>query len=57
MEGYGLWGSPGRDKSRWIGPVKGGGGRAEGQGRVVRFKEGWGWPDEGEEGHEKVGEP
>ena len=37
--------------------MKGGGGRAEGQGRVVRFMEGWGWPDEGEEGQEKVGEP
>lgn len=24
---------------------------------MVRFMEGWGWPDEGEEGQEKVGEP
>ena len=34
--------------------MKGGGGRAEGQGRVVRFMEGWGWPDEGQE---KLGGP
>ena len=57
MEGYGLWGGPGRGKERWLGPVKGDGGRAEGQGRVVRFMEGWGWPYEGEEGEEQVGEP
>ena len=57
MEGYGLCGGPGRGKARWIGPVKGGKSCKEGQGRVVRFMEGWGWPDEGEEGQEKVGEP